>query len=75
MNWKVLLAAGAFTLLPGMTANADIVIERQNNVLRIPNTALRFRPSDPDIAARGQALLRGSTCLSIVVIKRAITVP
>jgi HlyD family secretion protein len=48
------------TLLPGMTANADIVIERQNNVLRIPNTALRFRPSDPDIAARGQALLRGN---------------
>jgi HlyD family secretion protein len=48
------------TLLPGMTANADIVIERQNNVLRIPNTALRFRPSDPDVAARGQALLRGN---------------
>lgn len=47
------------TLLPGMTANADIVIERQNNVLRIPTTALRFRPTDPDIAARGQALLRG----------------
>lgn len=44
-------------LLPGMTANADIVIERQNNVLRIPNTALRFRPSDPDVAARGQALM------------------
>ncbi|MFZ2028740.1 MAG: efflux RND transporter periplasmic adaptor subunit [Vitreimonas sp.] len=48
------------TLLPGMTANADIVIERQNNVLRLPTTALRFRPSDPDVAARGQALLRGS---------------
>ena len=44
-------------LLPGMTANADIVIERQNNALRIPNMALRFRPSDPDIAARGQALV------------------
>jgi HlyD family secretion protein len=48
------------TLLPGMTANADIVIERQNNVLRLPNTALRFRPSDPDVAARGAALLRGN---------------
>jgi HlyD family secretion protein len=43
-------------LLPGMTANASIVIERQDNVLRLPNTALRFRPSDPAIAARGQAL-------------------
>ncbi|MBI3438095.1 MAG: efflux RND transporter periplasmic adaptor subunit [Proteobacteria bacterium] len=48
------------TLLPGMTANADIVIERQNDVLRVPTTALRFRPSDPDVAARGQALLRGN---------------
>ncbi len=48
------------TLLPGMTANADIVIERQNNVPRVPNTALRFRPSDPDIAARGTALMGGS---------------
>lgn len=46
------------TLLPGMTANADIVIERQDNVLRVPNTALRFRPSDPAVAARGQALTR-----------------
>ena len=45
------------TLLPGMTANASIVIERQDNVLRLPNTALRFRPSDPAIAARGQALM------------------
>jgi HlyD family secretion protein len=45
------------SLLPGMTANADIVIEERQNVLRVPNTALRFRPSDPDIAARGTALM------------------
>jgi HlyD family secretion protein len=43
-------------LLPGMTANAEIVIEQRDNVLRVPNTALRFRPADPEIAARGQAL-------------------
>jgi HlyD family secretion protein len=43
-------------LLPGMTANASIIIERRDNVLRILNTALRFRPSDPALAARGQAL-------------------
>ncbi len=47
------------TLLPGMTANADIVIERQNNVLRVPNTAVRFRPTDPALIARGQALTQG----------------
>ncbi len=32
-------------LLPGMTANLDIVIARKQNVLRIPNAALRFRPA------------------------------
>jgi HlyD family secretion protein len=43
-------------LLPGMTANADIIIEQQNDVLRVANTALRFRPADPEIAAQGQAI-------------------
>lgn len=47
-------------LLPGMTANADIVLEERENVLRVPNTALRFRPADPDIAARGTALMGDS---------------
>jgi HlyD family secretion protein len=43
-------------LLPGMTANAEIVIEEQPDVLRIANAALRFRPADPAIAAKGQAM-------------------
>jgi len=43
-------------LLPGMTANAEIVLEQRDDVLRLPNTALRFRPADPEIAAQGQAL-------------------
>jgi len=43
-------------LLPGMTANAEIIIEQQDDVLRVPNTALRFRPSDPAIAEQAQAL-------------------
>lgn len=43
-------------LLPGMTANAEIIIEQQENVLRLPNAALRFRPADPAIAAQGQAI-------------------
>jgi HlyD family secretion protein len=33
-------------LLPGMTANVSIVTAQHNNVLRIPNAALRFRPPD-----------------------------
>lgn len=44
-------------LLPGMTANAEIIIEQTDNVLRLPNPALRFRPSDEKIAAQGQALM------------------
>jgi HlyD family secretion protein len=44
-------------LLPGMTANAEIILEEQTDVLRLPNTALRFRPADDRIAARGQALV------------------
>ncbi len=43
-------------LLPGMTANAEIILEQREDVLRLPNTALRFRPADPEIAAQGQAM-------------------
>jgi HlyD family secretion protein len=32
-------------LKPGMTANVIIVVESKKNVLKIPNAALRFRPS------------------------------
>ena len=33
-------------LMPGMTANVSIVIATRENVLRIPNAALRFKPTD-----------------------------
>jgi HlyD family secretion protein len=32
-------------LLPGMTANVRIVTDRKENVLKVPNAALRFRPA------------------------------
>lgn len=48
-------------LLPGMTANAEIVLEQRENVLRLPNTALRFRPADPELVAQGQALVGGGS--------------
>lgn len=31
-------------LKPGMTANIDITVQVKDNILRLPNTALRFRP-------------------------------
>jgi HlyD family secretion protein len=38
-------------LLPGMTANLRVETERRDNVVRIPNAALRWRPPSLDQAA------------------------
>src|SRR6266536_3336735 len=43
-------------LKPGMTANLTITIDERNNVLKIPNSALRFMPTD----ASGQRIGRGA---------------
>lgn len=37
-------------LLPGMTATIDFYVEQKNNVLMIPNAALRFQPTDKMVA-------------------------
>jgi HlyD family secretion protein len=34
------------TLLPGMTANVRIITAQKDKVLKVPNAALRFRPTD-----------------------------
>lgn len=47
-------------LLPGMTANAEIILEQRENVLRVPNTALRFRPTDERLQQQAQALTADS---------------
>ena len=36
-------------LMPGMTANADIILSRQDNVLLVPSSALRFTPAGADV--------------------------
>ena len=41
-------------LKPGMTANVNIEIARRTNVVRVPNTALRFRPTAEIFTALGQ---------------------
>jgi HlyD family secretion protein len=42
-------------LLPGMTANVDFLTKSAQNVLMVPNAALRFTPSDEALAeARGR---------------------
>jgi len=43
-------------LKPGMTANLTITIDERNNVLKVPNSALRFTPTD----ATGQGIGRSA---------------
>jgi HlyD family secretion protein len=40
-------------LKPGMTANVNVEIARRTDITRIPNTALRFRPTPEIFAALG----------------------
>lgn len=37
------------SLLPGMTANAEIILEDHPNVIRVPSTALNYQPYDPNM--------------------------
>jgi len=46
-------------LKPGMTANLTITIDERNNVLKVPNAALRFTPQD--VAGRRSAGGQGGT--------------
>ncbi len=41
-------------LKPGMTATVTVEVARRENVLRVPNSALRFRPTPAMFAALGQ---------------------
>ena len=40
------------SLLPGMTANVRVVTDVREQVLKVPNAALRFRPADAEPAPR-----------------------
>src|SRR5690606_34007477 len=48
------------SLLPGMTASAEIVVNRRENVLRVPNAALRYMPPGaPPARGPGRGTGRG----------------
>jgi HlyD family secretion protein len=40
-------------LMPGMTANIQIVTAKRQNVLKVPNSALRFRPAGEEVRPQG----------------------
>jgi HlyD family secretion protein len=42
------------SLLPGMTANAEIEVSHRDNVLRVSNAALRYKPDDEGTDANAQ---------------------
>ena len=42
---------GELKLRPGMTANASIITAKREDVLRLPNAALRFRPPEGAVVA------------------------
>jgi HlyD family secretion protein len=57
-------------LLPGMTANATFVTARRGDALKVPNTALRFRPATAAAAdgARVWVLGRDGTPAPVAVV-------
>lgn len=54
------VANADLALLPGMTVNAEVEIARRDDVLRIPNAALRFRPAEGVAGGPGGANARGA---------------
>jgi HlyD family secretion protein len=46
-------------LLPGMTASISFEVERRENVLKIPNSALRFFPQPQQVRTEDKPLLEG----------------
>jgi len=52
-------------LRPGMTANASVLVAQKDNILKIPNAALRFRPDfakrDAGLTPKGAETVQGAS--------------
>jgi HlyD family secretion protein len=46
-------------LLPGMTANVRVLVDKQQNVLKVPNAALRYRPPADLLSRNGSVQAAG----------------
>ena len=64
-NVVVNVANPDLALMPGMTANLRVLVETRPNVLRVPTTALRFRPPAGSIV-EGAGKPRGSAVYVLV---------
>jgi len=57
VTYTVLVSAdnSDMRLLPGMTANIQIIVDERQNALKVPNAALRFKPNDEDPKRIGES--------------------
>jgi len=53
-------------LFPGMTANVHILSAAHNNVIKVPNAALRYRPMDSPKNAGAQASAKGTAVVYVL---------
>jgi HlyD family secretion protein len=55
VTYTVLVSAdnSDLRLLPGMTANIQIIVDERQNALKVPNAALRFKPNGEDAKSTG----------------------
>ena len=55
VTYTVLVSAdnSELRLLPGMTANIQIIVDERQNALKVPNAALRFKPNGEDAKSTG----------------------
>lgn len=62
-------------LVPGMTASTEIVIAERDNVLRVPDQALRYTPGASSAAARPAATANGQQRVWVLRDGRPVAVP
>ncbi|TVS15319.1 MAG: efflux RND transporter periplasmic adaptor subunit [Planctomycetaceae bacterium] len=62
VTYPVIVAAAnpELKLLPGMTANLSFVVDQREDVLKIPNAALRFFPEPQHVRESDRGLLDGT---------------
>jgi len=55
VTYTVLVSAdnSDLRLLPGMTANIQIIVDERQNTLKVPNAALRFKPNGEETKSTG----------------------
>lgn len=59
-----------YALRPGMTANVTFEVAKAENVVRIPNAALRFNPNPPDSATASKGNRNGPRTPTVYIMEK-----